>query len=217
MPDTIAKDGTNQLGVELRLGKDAGNVTLFHHIPKRCDPRRPRIRGIPECDGPRRSYVEPRFEILVRVVKHEKRHVAQRRSLFGDIGLKSGNLCLCRCGICLVERCVFRIVLCQFFGDDTQPDPCVRRIEPSMRVGPVMGVAVIMVVMAMVIVAVVVVVMVIVAMVVVVLLVMLIKGNALAEWQNARLAGPQKGNHMRIPGQRGDRPFKPGQIGRAHV
>ena len=180
MPDTITKDGANQLGIELRLGKDAGNVTLFRHIPKRCDPRRPWIRGIPECDGPRRSYVEPRFEILVRVVKHEKRHVAQRRSLFGDIDLKSGNLCLRRCGICLVECCVSRIVLCQFFGDDIQPDPCVHRIEPSMRVGPVMGVAVIMVVV--VIMAMVVVVIVAVVVVVVVLRVMLIKGNALAEW-----------------------------------
>lgn len=189
MSDPITKDGANQLGVELRLGKDAGNVTLFRHIPKRCDPRRPWIRGIPECDGPRRSYVEPRFEILVRVVKHEKRYVAQRRSLFGDIGLKSGNLCLRRCGICLVECFVFRIVLCQFFGDDTQPHPCVRRIEPSMRVGPVMGMVVIMALMTVVIVTMVIVTVVVMT-VLVVLLVMLIKGEALAERQYARLAGP---------------------------
>jgi len=142
MTDVVTKDRANQLGVELRFGEDAGYVALFCHVPKSRDSRRSRIGGIPECDSPRCRNVETRLEILIGVVEHEERNVAERPKLFCDFFLKRRDLCLCRSGIRLVERGIARIVPGQFRGDDIQPGARIRRIEPGMRVSPVMAVAV---------------------------------------------------------------------------
>ena len=124
----------NQTGVELGLRKDAGGLRVLHHIAHLGQTRG--TGGGPIAKRDRRTCLDIKagFEIVIGVVEDDKLLPPKRRQLGLNISLKIYQLRLFLRSVICVKRCVFRVLRGQACSDGIQPDHCVLRIQPDMRV-----------------------------------------------------------------------------------
>ena len=124
----------NQTGVELGLGKDAGGLRVLYHIAHLGQTRGTGGGPIAQRDRSTCLDVKAGFEIVIGVVEDDKLLPPKRRQLGLNISLKIYQLRLgLRRVICVKSR-VFRVLRGQACSNGIQPDDCVLRIQPDMRV-----------------------------------------------------------------------------------
>ena len=124
----------DQTGVELGLGKDAGGLRVLYHIAHLGQTRGTGGGPIAKRDRSTCLYVKAGFEIVIGVVEDDKLLPPKRRQLGLNISLKIYQLRLgLRRVICVKSR-VFRVLRGQACSNGIQPDDCVLRIQPDMRV-----------------------------------------------------------------------------------
>ena len=149
----------DQTGVELGLSKDAGGLRVLYHIAYLGQTRGTGGGPIAQRDRSTCLDIKAGFEIVIGVVEDDKLLPPKRRQLGLNIGLKIYQLRLGLRSVICVKRCVFRVLRGQACSDGIQPDDCVLRIQPDMRVQragcmivPFVGVCLFMCVMVVVIV-----------------------------------------------------------------